>query len=142
MPPAVWVPAVLLTAAAIPDLRKREIPDVFPLALLAWAVLARALGFQEPDWWGLPLGLGVGALVGTLFFALGAMGGGDAKILAALGAILGPLGFLIVMAFIAVVGGAWALYGRLRGQREIPYGPAIALGYIAAVLVLKAVQSG
>ena len=130
---AVAVPGGILILAGIWDGRTRRIPHAFPLMLLGWAVASRVLGVQAADWWGLVLGLGVGLVIGAGSFALGAMGGGDAKLLAALGAVLGPLATLLVFAYIAVVGGLIALAARLRGRRSIVYGPAIAIGYALAV---------
>jgi prepilin peptidase CpaA len=140
--PAVWVTAALLVVAAGFDLRSREIPNTLPLALLVWAVAARALGLQPADWLGLLAGLGLGFALGAGLFALGAMGGGDAKLLAALGAVLGPRAFGIVLIYIALIGGVLALAARMRRQSEVVYGPAIALGYVAAVVVALLVGRG
>lgn len=136
--PAVYVTAAILLGASVFDLRTREIPNTFPLLLLGWAVAARVAGFQEADWWGLLGGLAIGLAVGAALFAVGGMGGGDAKLLGGLGAVLGPRAFLVVMVYIAVLGGVLALaVAIVRGRRgiEFVYGPAIALGYVAAVVV-------
>jgi prepilin peptidase CpaA len=131
---AFWVPAGLLLGAAVVDLGKREIPDAFPLLLVVWAVTARAAGIQPPDWVALGLGAALGLAVGAVLFATGAFGGGDAKLLAGLGAVLGPFVLLVVLAWMAVFGGAVALLALVAGRSEIPYGPAIAAGYLLAVL--------
>jgi prepilin peptidase CpaA len=135
------VPLALLVGAAVWDLAKREIPDAFPLALVAWAVGTRLVapegfyGHAHPPWWPLAAGLGVGLLIGFGAFALGWMGGGDGKLLAGLGAVLGPVGLLVVLPGVALVGGLTALRARKKGVTEIPYGPAVALGYLLAILI-------
>ena len=95
-------------------------------ALLAWAAVTDCASRRIPNWltYTLILGglahsltagatLGVGAsLLGMLvgfgltfvFFAVGAMGGGDVKLLTGVGAWLGPLGVLLVFVIEAVVG--------------------------------------
>ena len=137
--PALVVPGVVLFVASVFDLRTREIPDVFAVLLLAWAVTSRALGCQPSDWIGLETGLlpglAVGLLVGLALFRVGAMGGGDAKLLAGLAACLGPLAFGIAFAWICLAGGALALVARLRRRREVVYGPALAIGYVLAVTI-------
>lgn len=133
--PALGVPALILLGAAVWDLAKREIPDAFPIALLIWAVASRLLGYQEPIWWRLGAGAAAGFLLGLLLFSLGWMGGGDGKLLAGFGAVLGPVGLLAVLPWIALYGGVTALVGRRHGNVEVPYGPAIAIGYVTAILV-------
>ena len=67
-------------------------------------------------------------------FAIGAMGGGDVKLIAALGLWLLPLDFVAMLVWMAIGGGvltvATLLWHRLRhggGKPEIPYGVAISL---------------
>jgi prepilin peptidase CpaA len=129
------VPLMLLAWAAWGDLRTRTIPN--------W--LCAAIALTAPLWWwagGLPLwpdvpiqiGLAAGAF--ALFvipFAMGAMGGGDVKLIGALALWL-PLPWLMKMLVVmAVAGGVLTLamlaMHRLRkaeGNPEIPYGVAIA----------------
>ena len=131
--PTLVVPAAVLAVAGLVDLRTREIPDVLPLALVGWAAAARWMSLPGPTWAGAALGLGVGLLVGLLPFALGVLGGGDVKLVAALGAAVGPLAILVISAWIAVAGGVLALLACRRKQPELAYAPAIALGYAVAV---------
>ena len=127
--------AILLCAAAWTDLRDRTIPNA----------LNAAVALLAPCWWwasglalwpGVPLQLGLVAAVFALFlgfFALGAMGGGDVKLIAAVALWL-PLDLLLQMLILtAMAGGVVTLatlaVHRLRkapGQPEIPYGVAIA----------------
>jgi prepilin peptidase CpaA len=96
-------------AACACDLRSRRIPNILTMtAALAGLTFRAALG-------GLP-GAGsslAGCLVGgALFFplfALGGLGAGDVKLVAAVGAWLGPLDAMWACLFAAMAGGAMAL---------------------------------
>jgi prepilin peptidase CpaA len=95
--------------ACVTDLRTRRIPNVLTLGaaiagLVAHVVLDGASG---------ALTAGGGWLTGLLiflpFFALGGMGGGDVKLLAALGAWLGAYETLYLALYSAAAGGALAV---------------------------------
>jgi prepilin peptidase CpaA len=129
-----WVPLGFLVAAAIADLRQREIPDLISVALVVWAVTATALGWSGHGWLSLTAGLGLGLTIGLVLFWLGGFGGGDAKILAALGATLGARDLFAVLFYVAIAGGALAVVALVRRQRDIAYVPAIALGFLAFVI--------
>lgn len=94
--------ALAFTAAVI-DLRSRRIPNWLTL-LLAVAGLINALVWRFPvDIAGSTLGLLAGFGLLLLPFALGAIGGGDVKLLAAIGAWVGPGPVLQVFVIAAVV---------------------------------------
>jgi prepilin peptidase CpaA len=96
-------------AACVTDLRTRRIPNVLTFgAALAGLVFQFATGGVE----GLgqaALGWLLGALVFLLPFALGGLGGGDVKLLAALGAWLGPADALWLVLYTGVAGGVMAV---------------------------------
>jgi prepilin peptidase CpaA len=125
----------LLVVGTACDLRRREIPDVVPLALLALGVISRALHVSPLGWLSLVLGFGAGAAIGVVMFWSGGFGGGDAKVLAALGAIVGPLDLWWIFVCIALAGGALALIAHARGKRDLAYGPALLFGFIAFLAV-------
>jgi prepilin peptidase CpaA len=66
----------------------------------------------------------------------GGMGMGDVKLVAAIGAWIGPQQLMLAMLLIAMAGGlmalGWAIVGGFKGEvwksRTIPYAPAIAIG--------------
>ena len=115
-----WAIAILLcTAAALTDLRSGSIPNYLTLPGIC---LGLALGFFNREVNGRILAL-VGALVTALvpllLFRFRAMGGGDVKLFAAIGALVGAgTGLEIQMAAFAI--GAlqgmtmWLLRGQLR----------------------------
>jgi len=124
------VPVVLLMIATCCDLRTREIPDWISVALVLIGITAAGFGWAGVRWWMVLSGLLVGFLIGLALFHFASFGGGDAKLIAGIGAILGPLGLLFALFWMAVFGGVLALIAMLRGQRDYAYGPAILAGYI------------
>jgi prepilin peptidase CpaA len=100
---------LLSGAACVTDLKWRRIPNPMVLtglcvglALNAWAGGLRGLGWSF-------LGAGLGLALFLPFFALGGMGAGDVKLLAAFGALLGPVDLLRVALAAALAGGLLAL---------------------------------
>ena len=124
------VPVLLLAVATAIDLRTREIPDWITVALLWVGGVAATFDLAGLRWWMVLSGSLLGLVIGFLLFRLAGFGGGDAKLIAGIGAILGPVGLLFVLFWMALAGGVLALIAMLRSQRDYAYGPAILLGYI------------
>jgi prepilin peptidase CpaA len=102
------VSAVLLTAA-VTDLRSQRIPNwlTFPAFLLGLAYHAGQQGMQ-----GVFFSLeGAAAGIALLLvpYLMGGMGAGDAKLMGAVGSLLGPKMVLTAFLFTAIVGGAYAI---------------------------------
>ena len=104
--------AAVLAVAVVSDLRSRRIPSSLTLpACLGFLLLRLFLsGLHGED--GLlsglaGLGLGLGLMLPA--YGLGVMGGGDVKLMAAVGAALGPAGVLWSFLFTSVFGGVYAL---------------------------------
>lgn len=129
-----WVPIVFGVVASAHDLRTREIPDWISIALVCWAVLATALGLHDVTWLGMALGFAATFAVGALLFWLAGFGGGDVKLVAALGACYGLGAVLPLLFWIAIMGGVCALVAAARGKRDFAYAPAIVLGTLAFVV--------
>jgi prepilin peptidase CpaA len=125
---------LLLAVATVIDLATREIPDWIPLVIVAMVLIAAVLGVENVHWWMIVSGTAVGLGLGWMMFYWAQFGGGDAKLIIAIGAVLGPLGLLIVLLWMALAGGVLALIAKTRGQRELAYGPAIALGYLGYLI--------
>lgn len=139
MPTPLWVAIAamaLLGVAVWSDLRWRIIPDTVPLLLIALGLAAAWLGWQPNSMLQVLLGLAAGLLVGAALFYLGAMGGGDAKLCAALGALGGLQQWLEVLFATALAGGLLALWARRRQQIAIPYAPAFAAGYATTIAIV------
>jgi prepilin peptidase CpaA len=152
--------AALVIFAAFKDLVSFTIPNWISAVLaLAFAPAALALGTPWPDI-GLSFAVGLGVLVlGAGMFAMGWLGGGDAKLMAAAALWLGLKGvtpFFAFPVFTGLAGGALALLllavrstwlrpfadtgpawaRRLATPGEAaPYGVAISVGALVAFAI-------
>ena len=129
--------ALVLLWAAVVDIRTRTIANGLNLAIALMAPLF---------WWATGVDLwpeaairiGVAVVVFLLFalaFHIGAMGGGDVKLAAALALWFAPGDTLFLIVLMSLAGGALTLIvmieHRLRnreGRPEVPYGVAISFG--------------
>jgi prepilin peptidase CpaA len=145
-----WIAGFVGVAAIVDDLARRKIANWIPAA----AFLA-GVGLQsfETGWQGTGaalLGTVSGAGVFLIFYLLGGMGGGDVKLMAGFGALLGSRRLFEAALWTAGCGGVLALLvlggnflwnwfrtangsGRTtasanRRVEAIPYAPAIAAG--------------
>lgn len=108
--------ALIATIAAGTDLAARRIPNVLTFGAAAGGLLYQAVdGGLSGFGWSVA-GWLVGAAVFFPFFALGGMGAGDVKLVAALGAWLGPLGAVQVAIAAALAGGIVAVIVMLRAR--------------------------
>jgi prepilin peptidase CpaA len=98
-----------LVTAAVIDVRERRIPNALTVPAFALALLVAALGGWA-GFGGAVAGAAIGLALGVAFMAIGAMGGGDAKLLAVVGAFLAPATFVVALAWTAVAGGALAIF--------------------------------
>ena len=143
----VWIAIVVGLAAVIDDLARRHIANWIPVA-----ALAGGFGWQigQSGWRGILtalLGTVVGFAVFLIFYLLGGMGGGDVKLMAGFGALLGAGRLLEAALWTAGVGGimavaaiGWKVLRRhsrnsvsisveeREREASIPYAPAIAVG--------------
>ena len=94
----------LLAWAAVSDCAARRIPNWLTYSLVLSGLLHAVLFGTVVGTWGALLGMLVGFALTFVFFALGAMGGGDVKLLTGVGAWLGPWGVLLVFIVEALVG--------------------------------------
>lgn len=127
------IAALLLLVATAHDLRTREIPDWISIAMASLAVVSSVTGWLGIGLVWVAIGGALGLIVGYLLFRFAKLGGGDAKLIAALGMLVGPIGLCIVLFVMAVAGGVLSLVALLRGQRDYAYVPAIAAGFIGYV---------
>lgn len=108
--------AATVAAAAVVDLRRRRIPNAITVPAMAAALLFHAL---LPIGFGLGFslaGLAVGAALLLLPYLLGGGGMGDIKLLAALGAWLGPFWVLVAFACGTLVGAGLTLICLICGK--------------------------
>ena len=107
------VAGCLVITAIGADLRRRSLPNWLTVAG-ASAGFACAVGW---GWHGLgwaAAGAGLGFLILLPFHCCGAMGGGDVKLMAASGALLGPSGILLAAVLASIFGGIAAAGALLQ----------------------------
>ncbi|MBP5430243.1 MAG: prepilin peptidase [Elusimicrobiaceae bacterium] len=146
---SIWT-FVLLTAVyfliilSVIDLQLMIIPDRFSLGMI---VLGVAFAWCNPNfsglWWEKELasllGAGVGlfgvlaiALIGTWLFKKEAMGGGDVKLMAGIGSLIGWQGVITTVVMGSFFGLVYALFVMIRRGKQvneaIPFGPFLSLG--------------
>lgn len=119
---------LLLLIATYCDLRSREIPDWISVVLLGWGAVCGLAGWSDHTLLMFFLGAAGGLLVAAPFFYLGGFGGGDVKLVTAIGGFVGPIGLVITLFWIAIAGGGFALVAKLRGKEDLAYVPAILVG--------------
>src|SRR5689334_21003109 len=101
-------------AACVTDVQQRRIPNALTFGSAAVALLFHALA---PGGHGFPsaaTGWLAGAAMMFFPFALGGLGAGDVKLMAALGCWLGPLSAVWIAAYAAIAGGVLALAIAIR----------------------------
>ncbi len=128
---------LLLLIATVCDFRTREIPDWISIAIACVAIIASFAGWLGIELMWVLAGGVVGLTVGYGLFRFAKLGGGDAKLIASLGMLLGPVGILILLLGMAVFGGVLSLVAMLRGERDYAYAPAITAGFVWYVGVVS-----
>lgn len=110
---------IVLVLSVWYDVREHRLPNWLTAGGFVAALLVRGM----LGWDVFLVGLGGGALglgLGLVFFAWGAMGAGDAKLLAAVGAVLGFDTFLWCLPLVGAFGGVLAIAVTLRNGTIIP----------------------
>jgi prepilin peptidase CpaA len=103
----------VMAVAAFLDLRSRRIPNALTVTGAAAALILRApLGWEAlADGF---LGIGLALLLTVPFFLVKALGGGDVKLMAAVGAFMGPEELFGACLLIGLLGGLLALFEAVR----------------------------
>jgi prepilin peptidase CpaA len=143
------------SVAAIVDVRSRRIPNWLTAGLVLSGMLLSVWRYGVAGIWIALAGAALGLAILLPFYAIRAIGAGDVKLLAGLGAVLGPQLLVSVAIYAALAGGLISVImlagsGRLlsvlrevfvehrpptRGGLTAPYGVAIASGmYLTLVL--------
>lgn len=104
-----WPTVAVLAVATFTDLRSRRIPNWLVLPFMAAGV---GVSVWTQGWQGLFQsfgGLGLGLLLFGVLAALGGMGMGDVKLVAAVGAWVGPSQLFLALVVTGLAGGVMAL---------------------------------
>ena len=106
----VWMAILVGLAVTVDDLARRRIANWIPAAALAGGI-GWQIG-QNGFWPGAGYALGgaaVGFAVFLIFYLMGGMGGGDVKLMAGFGALLGTSRLLEAALWTAGIGGVFAV---------------------------------
>lgn len=132
-----WIFISILVAITISDLHTKLIPNkiIFPgmaiFLILRW--FAHPLPYTD-YLLGFLIGGGIFYLVAII--SRGGMGGGDIKLLAMIGLVLGWQHTLMTILLSSVIGvvisGILLLFGKIKRKEPIPFGPYIALAAVVA----------
>jgi prepilin peptidase CpaA len=117
-PAELFLILLVLTAAAF-DVRTRRIPNWLCATGLVCGFACQTALFGLAGAREAILGAGLALLIYVPLFALRAVGGGDVKLMAAVGSIAGPKAWIAIFLITAIAGGAMALVliavkGRMR----------------------------
>lgn len=125
----------LLLAAAAQDVAQRRISNWLCLGVIAAAVAAALALGPTPSLWQNGVVFAVLLALGVPLFAAKWLGGGDVKLIAALGLWVNFSAVLALVASILIAGGVLALLSVMikggkaaRHSKGLPYGVAIGVG--------------
>ena len=117
--------AALLVTAMWTDLRASRIPNWLTFSAMSFALVVHAwVGGLQGAIFGLT-GLGSGLGLFLILYVSGSIGAGDVKLMAAVGALVGPSGAFLSGLLAIMVGGAYALgamcyqWGALGAGRKL-----------------------
>src|SRR4051812_23420093 len=109
--------ALAASLAAIVDLRSRRIPNWLTASLLVAGIGLNLWRGGLPGGGLAVAGAALGLLMLLPLYVIRAMGAGDVKLLAGLGALLGPHALVSVALYAALVGGLMSALMLARGGR-------------------------
>jgi prepilin peptidase CpaA len=132
-----WTTIAIGSFAVLDDLSRRVVSNWISGGALAAGLCLNFLGHGLYGVATAFAGAALGFALLLTFYLMGGLGGGDLKLMAGLGALLGPSGVLTAAVLGAIAGAFLALASLFfrRSQRAIPYAPALVLGaWMALVL--------
>ena len=109
----------VLMLAVITDIRTRKIPNILTFPTMIVGLTYHSL---TASWKGLIYsveGLALGIVLFLIPYIMGGMGAGDAKLMGAIGAVIGPRGVFLASLFTAVAGGFYALIVLLLNMQYL-----------------------
>jgi len=109
----------ILIIAVVTDIISQRIPNWLTFPAMLAAVLQNTVSTGFSGFLFSAGGICVGVVVMILPYLMGGMGAGDAKLMGAVGGLLGPKGVFIAFLLTALIGGVYALvvlafYGSIR----------------------------
>ncbi|MBO0423630.1 prepilin peptidase [Enterococcus plantarum] len=128
-----WTLLSLLLIITVTDITAQKIPNKILLPFCILAIIERFAVQQLNPWWFAPAGfaVGFGVLLLLALLSKGGMAGGDIKLFAVLGIVLGPIYIMITLvlaSILALVYSIGELIIKKKLRKHIPFGPFIAIG--------------
>lgn len=108
---------ILVTLGGLIDMRTRRLPNWLALLGVCFGCVLNSFLFGFPGFQLSVSGAALGFGVYLAFYLIRAMGAGDVKFMAAVGAIVGPKVWLLIFFFTALCGGVVALVLLLTNGR-------------------------
>jgi prepilin peptidase CpaA len=148
----IWVTSIL--AAAFSDWRSFRIPNLLPALLLVLFFVGHIVWGYSSALWPNAMHFALALAVGMLLFGMGWIGGGDAKLYAAIALWFNWTGAVYLVFMTTMAGLALAVtyllirvfvtkkqkpndaLSKRKRERRIPYGVAIALGGILSAAMI------
>lgn len=120
-----WLLGLVLVVAAVIDLRSQKIPNLLNFSLAGLAIILHTTFYGLEGLWFSGSGLLLGTAIFLPAYIFGGLGAGDAKLMGAIGAVLGVKGVFVSALLTALFGGLYALvllviyheYGRALFSR-------------------------
>jgi prepilin peptidase CpaA len=100
---------IAISIAIIEDLRRLKIPNWVTLPTMLIAIVYHSVSGGFDGFLFSAAGMAVGIGLFIIPYLMGGMGAGDAKLVGAMGAILGPKGILVASVLIILTGGIYGL---------------------------------
>jgi leader peptidase (prepilin peptidase)/N-methyltransferase len=132
-----WTLISLLVIIVVSDISYKLIPDKI-LIFFAGIFLFERIYLPLTPWWDSILGslIGFTILLMIAIVSKGGMGGGDIKLFALIGFVVGTQGLLLSFFLASFFGATYGIIGmtfkRLKRKQAIAFGPFIAIGTLTA----------
>ena len=129
---------IIILICGVCDLKTRIIPNIITIPLVLLCLLYQAyLGHIASSLVGLVIGFGIGAIC----FAAKGMGGGDVKLMAAIGVYLGAYSFISVLFIASALSVVWGIVQFLKNKvtsdetinnlkMSIPFGTCLSIAVV------------
>jgi leader peptidase (prepilin peptidase)/N-methyltransferase len=135
-----------LIALAVIDLKTMTLPDFLTWPLMMLGVTYNLISINSPTSFsnallGAAFGYAILWLINQIYLFISGkegLGMGDAKLLAAIGSLLGPsciIPILLISSLLGVVGGGiWLMRRQLSSDHPFPFGPYLCITGITLIL--------